>query len=69
MRYNDCPYLGAVGGDPVCEASLSAASPGRTEFETFCTTEEHYRCITLLARTLMAGRRKSPQRGVSTASL
>jgi hypothetical protein len=52
-----CPYL-SLKEKSVCEASVSARSL-QAEFEPYCTTEEHYRCPTLLGHLLRASRKKA----------
>lgn len=47
----NCPYLNEV----VCKASVTNMTPSLFETTVYCTTEEHYRCPILLARTLRDG--------------
>ncbi|MBI5236985.1 MAG: hypothetical protein HY887_00990 [Deltaproteobacteria bacterium] len=52
-----CPYLKSEE-DSVCKASFTNMVPSIFEFNIYCTTEEHYRCPILLARTLRDGYRE-----------
>lgn len=56
-----CPYLEA--GRHICNASLTHMAPGVFEVNTYCTTEEHYRCPMLLAYILRRGYREEAVRG------
>lgn len=56
-----CPYLGSKE-DSVCKASMTKMVPSLFEYNIYCTTEEHYRCPLLLARTLRDGFRESAER-------
>lgn len=50
----ECPYL--ERGDPaVCGASITMMAPTVEEEESWCGTEDHYRCPMLLSHVLRAG--------------
>ena len=51
----ECPYLGGLELHRVCNASLTLMTPGANDIETYCETEDHYRCPMLLSRLLMGG--------------
>ncbi|MBI5588710.1 MAG: hypothetical protein HY889_10155 [Deltaproteobacteria bacterium] len=53
-----CPYLESEE-ESVCKASLTNMTPSIFEYNIYCTTEEHYRCPILLARTLRDGFREA----------
>lgn len=48
-----CPYLEADKNN-ICNASLTHMTPSVYEVKLYCTSEEYYRCPTLLAYTLKA---------------
>lgn len=57
-----CPYMKRNKKDVVCAASATNMSPNLFEKSVYCTTEEHYRCPLLIARTLRDGYREAAVR-------
>ncbi|HBG46552.1 MAG TPA: hypothetical protein DDW94_06120 [Deltaproteobacteria bacterium] len=50
----ECPYL-EKGNKAVCAASISLLAPTVEDEESYCLTEEHYRCPMLLSHVLRRG--------------
>ena len=50
-----CLFLTPNKEDIVCKASITKMRPSVFELNIYCTTEEHYRCPILVARTLREG--------------
>ena len=57
----ECRYLGP-GPNSVCTASVTKMVPSLFEHNIYCTTEEHYRCPLLLARSMRDGYREAAER-------
>lgn len=53
----ECPFL-EKGRVAMCGASITMMAPSVEEEETWCNTEDHYRCPMLLSHILRSGARK-----------
>lgn len=62
-----CEYL-KPEDNFVCKASKTNMIPSIFEFNIYCTTEEHYRCPLLLARTLRDGYREGVEKAGAVLS-
>lgn len=53
----DCPYLETGRKSRLCSAASSLMAPSIEDADTYCTTEEHYRCPMLLGHLLRGGKK------------
>lgn len=60
-REMECPYLEKTRVE-LCGASVRALARVEPDEQAYCSTEEHYRCPTLLGHLLRAGARERHNR-------
>lgn len=53
----DCPFLGTIKKNKMCNASTFHMTPSAFELERYCKTEEHHRCPLILVHGLNHGQR------------